>query len=108
MLFWLPSLLDEIQGAVAEQKGYISAMIDVGALFGVLIIGFLTDKFSTNTLFLSPFLLCSSIVMFITAFALEDEPWTYYLTIFLVGAFVSGPYKLIGTVITLDISSQIK
>ena len=45
-------------------------MIDVGAIFGVLIIGFLTDKFNTNTLFLSPFLFCSAIMMFITAFAL--------------------------------------
>jgi MFS transporter, OPA family, solute carrier family 37 (glycerol-3-phosphate transporter), member 1/2 len=93
---------------VAEQKGYIAAMMDVGAIFGVLIIGLLTDKFNTNTLFLSPFLICSSIMMFITAFALEDEAWTYYVAIFIVGAFVSGPYKLIGTVITLDIGSQIQ
>lgn len=108
LLFWLPTLLDAHTGPIAEQKGYITAMMDVGAVVGALGVGFLSDYFNKKAIFLSPCLLSCAIVMFITSFALGDVPWPYYITIFLAGAFMSGPYNIIGTVIAIDIGTQLK
>ena len=83
-------------------------MVDVGGIFGVILMGFLSDKFNKKAMFLTPSLILSAIVMFLVAFTLSDSVWPYYLTIFLTGSFVNGPYKLIGTIITLDIGNRIK
>ena len=83
-------------------------MFDVGAVLGALTAGFLSDRFNWKALLLSPSLFCCAIVMFIISFALGDDAWTYFLTIFLVGFFISGPYNIIGTVIAMDIGQSIK
>lgn len=70
LLFWLPSLLDEHTGPIADQKGYISAMFDIGAVAGGLFVGFLADFFNKKALFLSPSLLGCAITMFLIAFTL--------------------------------------
>jgi MFS transporter, OPA family, solute carrier family 37 (glycerol-3-phosphate transporter), member 1/2 len=108
LLFWLPTILDDHTGPVADQKGYISAMFDIGAVIGGLFAGFLADKFNKKALFLSPFLFCCAIIMFLISFVLGDDPFPYYLTIFLAGLFISGPYNIIGTVIAIDIGTSIK
>lgn len=108
LLFWLPTLFDEHEGPVSDQKGYISAMFDVGAVVGALIAGFVSDRFNVKALLLSPFLFCCAIVMFIISFALGDDPWPYYITLFMAGLFISGPYNIIGTVIAIDIGTSIK
>lgn len=69
LLFWLPSLLEEVQGEVAQEKGFITSMVDVGGIFGVIFLGFLTDKLNKKAIFLTPSLICSSIFMSIVAFS---------------------------------------
>ena len=83
-------------------------MYDIGAVFGGLVAGFLADRFNWKAVILSPSLFCCATVMFIISFALQDEPWTYYVTIFMAGFFISGPYSLIATIIAIDIGSSIK
>ena len=83
-------------------------MFDVGAVVGALIVGFVSDRFNVKALLLSPFLFCCAIVMFIISFALGDDPWPYYVTLFMAGLFISGPYNIIGTVIAIDIGTSIK
>ena len=108
LLFWLPSILDKHTGAIADQKGYISAMFDVGAVVGALSVGYMADHFNKKAIFLSPCLFLCAIVMFVISFALGDIPWPYYVTIFLAGTFISGPYNMVGTVIAIDIGTSIK
>ena len=83
-------------------------MFDVGAVVGALIVGFISDKYDIKGLLLSPFLLGCGVVMFIISFALGDAVVPYYITLFLAGLFISGPYNIIGTVIAIDIGSSIK
>ena len=83
-------------------------MFDIGAVIGGIGVGLLADLFNKRALFLSPSLFVSAVVMFLVSSALADEAWPYYLTIFLVGMFISGPYNLIGTLITIDIGNNIK
>ena len=83
-------------------------MFDVGAVFGALMVGFISDRYNFKALLLSPFLLCCAIVMLIISFSLGDTPLPYYITIFLAGFFISGPYNIIGTVIAIDIGNSIK
>ena len=83
-------------------------MFDIGAVLGALLVGLLVDRFERRGLYLSPFLFMCAVVLFIVGFALKDVVWTYYVTIFLTGFFISGPYNLIGTVIAIDIGSQLK
>jgi len=72
LLFWLPTFFDQQSEALGQQKGYISAMIDIGSLIGGTAVGFLADKFNKRALFLSPLLLLSAITMFIVSYALTD------------------------------------
>jgi OPA family glycerol-3-phosphate transporter-like MFS transporter 1/2 len=83
-------------------------MIDIGSLIGGTFVGFLADRFNKRALFLSPLLLLSSITMFIVSYALTDQPWQYYIAMFLIGNFIGGPYNIIGTVIAIDIGNRIK
>ena len=76
-------------------------MFDIGAVIGALFVGFLADHFNKKALFLSPSLLGCATTMFVITFALEDEVWPYYVTIFFVGFFISGPYNIIGTLMTI-------
>ena len=108
LLFWLPTLFDAHEGPVSDQKGYLAAVFDVGAVAGALAAGFLSDRFDVTALLLSPFLLCCAVMMFIISFALGDVVVPYYITLFLAGFFISGPYNIIGTVIAIDIGSRIK
>jgi OPA family glycerol-3-phosphate transporter-like MFS transporter 1/2 len=108
LLFWLPSILDDRGGDVGDQKGYISAMFDIGAVMGALLIGFLADHFNKRALVLAPSLLMSAVVMFMVSFALSDTPWPYYMLLLMLGTFISGPYNMIGTLIAIDIGNNIK
>lgn len=101
LLFWLPTYLDN--KGLAEQKGYISSMVDVGSFIGGMFVGYLGDKYSYRSLFLSPLFLVASGVMFIVSFALTDVGWTYYVALLLIGLMLGGPYNIIGTAITIDI-----
>lgn len=83
-------------------------MFDIGAVAGGLLFGFLADYYNKRALFLSPSLLACSIVMFLISFTLKDEVWPYYVTIFFVGFFISGPYNIIGTLMAIEIGSSIK
>lgn len=83
-------------------------MFDIGAVVGSLIFGFLADYFNKKALFLSPSLLVCSIVMFLISFLLGDQVAPYYVTIFLVGFFISGPYNIIGTLMAIEIGSSLK
>jgi len=87
--------------SIGDQKGYISAMLDVGSLIGGTFVGFLADHYNKRALFLSPLLLISSIILFIISFSLTVVPWQYYLCLFLLGVAIGGPYGLIGTVIAI-------
>lgn len=71
LFFWLPTILDEKGGDIADQKGYITAMFDVGAVAGSLFVGFLADHFKKRALFLSPFLFLCALVIFLLSFALN-------------------------------------
>ncbi len=81
-------------------------MVDTGSFIGGLIIGYLGDKYKYRAIFLSPLLFCSSLVMFLTAYLLTDQAWQYYISMFLVGITIGGPYNIIGTVITVDLGRQ--
>lgn len=83
-------------------------MVDTGSFIGGLIIGYLGDKYHFRALFLSPLLFVSSFVMFCSAYFLTDVAWEYYLSMFLVGITIGGPYNIIGTVITIDLGKQSK
>ena len=79
-------------------------MVDIGAFVGGLIVGYLGDKYSYRALFLSPLLFLGAAVMFIVAFSLESEAWTYYVGMLAIGMLVGGPYNIIGSAITIDIA----
>jgi sugar phosphate permease len=72
LLFWLPTFFDSKGSAISDQKGYISAMIDIGSLIGGTAVGFLADKYNKRALFLSPLLFLSAIIMFVVSYALTD------------------------------------
>lgn len=107
LYFWLPTFLSQKGDLINEQKGYISAMMDYGSIIGALILGFLVDKYNKRSLLLSPMLLTSSILMCIVSFFLT-KPWEYYVTIFILGITLIGPYNIMSTVITLDLGNSIK
>lgn len=106
LLFWLPYYLST--KGLTDQAGYISTMIDIGALIGGTGVGFLADHYNKRALFLSPFLFLSSLIMFMVAFFLSDKAWQYYAAMFLIGCFIGGPYNIIGTVIAIDLGQQSK
>jgi MFS family permease len=108
LLFWLPIFFDNKGGDLQSQKGYISSMIDIGSLIGGTAVGFLVDRYEKRALILSPLLLFSSVIMFIVSFALTNDPWQYYVAMFLIGNCIGGPYNIIGTVIAIDIGNNIK
>jgi sugar phosphate permease len=83
-------------------------MVDTGSFIGGLIIGYLGDKYKYRAIFLSPLLFLSSIVMFSTAYFINDIVWEYYVAMFLIGITIGGPYNIIGTVITIDLGKQTK
>jgi MFS family permease len=101
LLFWLPTYLSDKN--LKSQSGYIAAMVDTGSFIGGLVIGHLGDRYQFRAIFLSPLLFVSSIVMFCSAFFLTDVAWEYYVSMFLVGITIGGPYNIIGTVITIDL-----
>lgn len=104
ILFWLPTFLEHKN--LGNEKGYISDMIDLGALVGGAIVGILVDYFDKRSIFLSPLLFVCSIVMFVISFAGSDAAWVYYLGMLLIGILLGGPYNIIGTVIAIDIGQQ--
>lgn len=100
----LPSYLD--QKNLTSEKGYISAMVDIGALFGGMLVGHLGDIYKFRALFLSPLLLLGSIVMFVVSQALNEYSLPYYFLMFLIGFFTGGPYNVIGSAIAVDLGQQ--
>ena len=108
LLFWLPIFFANKGGSLADQKGYIASMIDLGSLIGGTIVGFLADRYDRRATFMMPLLFFSSLVMFLVAFALGSTVWTYYAAMFLIGNCIGGPYNIIGTVIAIDIGAQIQ
>ncbi len=83
-------------------------MFDIGAIVGGLFIGFLSDITNKKAIFCSPSLLLCSITLFIISFALGDAVWPYYVTIFMAGFFLSGPYNIVGILIVFDLGMSIK
>ena len=107
LYFWLPTFLSLKGEEIDEQKGYISAMMEYGSIIGAFILGFLVDRYNKRSLLLSPLLLTSSILMCLISFFVR-EPWEYYVAIFILGITLIGPYNIMSTVITLDLSKSIK
>ena len=105
LLFWLPTYLHH-QG-LDQQKGYISSMVDVGSFVGGLIMGSLGDKYKFRALFISPFLLCSSLMMFLVAFAFKDAAWMYYLGMLVIGFGAGGTHNIVGSAIVMDLGEQV-
>jgi len=81
-------------------------MMDYGSIVGALILGFLVDRYNKRSLLLSPLLLSSSIVMCIISFFLTNVA-EYYIALFILGVTLIGPYNIMSTVITLDLSKTI-
>jgi hypothetical protein len=53
-----------------------------------------------------PMLLMCAFLMFIVNFKLGNEPGPYYLTIFLIGICLGGPYNNVSSVLTADLASK--
>jgi MFS family permease len=81
-------------------------MVDVGALFGGMLVGHLGDIYQLRALFLSPLLFLGSIVMFIVSQALDEYALPYYFLMCLIGIFTGGPYNVIGSAIAVDLGQQ--
>ena len=64
LLFWLPTYFNDKGGMVKEQKGYISAMKDVGTLVAGIVFGHISDTLNKRGLFLTPLLFISAGLMF--------------------------------------------
>jgi MFS family permease len=112
LYLWTPLLASYLfankGGSLADQKGYIASMIDLGSLIGGTIVGFLADRYDRRATFMMPLLFFSSLVMFLVAFALGSTVWTYYAVMFLIDNCIGGPFNIIGTVIGIDIVAQIQ
>mmetsp|Transcript_9817 Transcript_9817/g.868 ORF Transcript_9817/g.868 Transcript_9817/m.868 type:complete len:81 (+) Transcript_9817:40-282(+) len=79
--------------------------MQVGTVFGGVLTGCLSDYIGKRSLVLSPLLFIASIMMFIIKFYLTSEDIiSYYLTIFMIGVCLGGPYTLISSTISLDLS----
>ena len=109
LLFWLPTFLSDKGGSIKDQKGYISAMKDIGSLSAAVLIGHLSDSLGRKRgLFLMPFLVACAGVMFVVAFVLTSSPWQYYIAMFFIGITQGPPYDLMASLMVLDIGQQIK
>jgi len=82
--------------------------MDIGTLIGGIAVGYLSDYLDKRALLLSPFLLLSSIVMFLISFSVTNSPLFYYIMLLVLGICIGGPYGIMGTVIAMDIGKVIQ
>ena len=109
LIFWLPSYFDDKGGSVKSQKGFISAMQDVGTLIAGVSFGHLSDILNKRALFLSPLMFLCAGLMFTISFAMQTaSAWEYYLAMFFIGVTEGTPFSLISTVSIIDLGQQIK
>jgi sugar phosphate permease len=98
LLFWLPKYVSE--KGMSGYSGYIPAMMDCGTFLGGVLVGFLGDRFGKRSLFLSPLMVLSCLMMLIAKFLLSDVPLPYFFIIFFMGLGLGGPYNIIGKEVT--------
>ena len=106
-LFWLPDFIKNTNthyGNEKLSKTNIPSMFDYGTFFGGVLVGYLSDKYGKRAYIMIPSLLFSTVLMVIVRFVLEDNVFTYYLLILLIGFFFGGPYNIISAAISIDLA----
>lgn len=81
-------------------------MFPIGSWFGGTIQGLISDKIKKRAFIMCPMLLMCAFLMFIVDFKLGTDPGPYYLTIFLIGICLGGPYNNVSSVCSADLASK--
>lgn len=79
-------------------------MNEIGTFVGGLLLGSLLDRFPFKGLFISAFLLTSSVLLFIIHYLPLGIAGPYYFFVLLTGIALGGPYSLLGGAIAIDLA----
>jgi len=106
MLFWLPSYL-KIDVGFQSETAELLACMELGQLFGIIGLGYISDRIGNRSLAITGSLSFAVIIFFALSLIKSSEHvLTYMLLLFLGGLFVGGPSGLIVGALSADLGSK--
>eukprot|EP00347_Sterkiella_histriomuscorum_P010684 403375320 len=107
MLLQLPSFLKQELNYSDQQRANVSTCFDSGAIFGSIILGYLSDKIYSKrspVTFLG--IICASAISFTITYTYQNLFIGIYFMIFLLGFFISGLCNMINASVAADLGKQ--
>jgi OPA family sugar phosphate sensor protein UhpC-like MFS transporter len=105
--FWGPRYVYESLGANADVSALTAAAMPIGGMFGVIFIGYLSDKLfqSRRTPASVLSLLATAGIIFLGLWPIESF-WVMAAFFFLVGAFLFGPDSMVSATAAMDFGTK--
>ncbi len=104
LLFWLPYYLEKSLGYDQETAGYASTSFEVGGVLGVVLVGWMSNRWSTNrSKLIAPILFALAAALFLYQWVGAAGLVPNVLVMALVGFMLFGPDALISGAAAQDI-----
>jgi OPA family sugar phosphate sensor protein UhpC-like MFS transporter len=105
--FWGPRYVYESLGADADVSALTAAAMPIGGMFGVILIGYFSDKLfqSRRTPAAVLSLLATAGIIFLGLWPIEHF-WVMAAFFFLVGAFLFGPDSMVSATAAMDFGTK--
>lgn len=106
-LYWLPRYITSSTNNNSEDAAYLSTWFDVGGVAGAILAGHISDKYRANGITCNTMLLLA--IPALLAYQKLGTISTLHsvLLLLLAGALVNGPYCLITTAVSADLSQRV-
>ena len=102
---WLPFFLNK-RLSHKSLTGILAASLNVGAIIGSFVCGYLGDYMKYRSPIIALFLTCSLPCLLMMEVGNDSIFWIYFLIIPLTGFFIAGPANIISTAVAADLSQN--
>lgn len=106
-LYWLPRYITSSTTNNSEHSAYLSTPFDVGGVVGAILAGWISDKYRANGITCNVMLLLAIPAMLAYEKLGSLSTMHNILLQLLAGALVNGPYCLITTAVSADLSQRV-
>jgi len=105
-LFWLPDYISNASHLDAHKAADLSTVFDFGGCLGGIVAGVVSDATGSSACTCAVMLLVAAPLMFIYEAVGSSSLGMNIALLFIVGAFVNGPYALITTAVSADLGTH--
>ena len=102
---WLPFYLKSVLGK-SDFVGILASILELGAILGGVMCGWLGDKMKTRPPVISFYLACALPCLFILPLIGQSVFWIYFLMIPLTGFFVGGVNLILASAVPADLAEN--